>query len=49
MREAELKHSRVAMLAVVGAVAQELGFVVPGFVSFVYKVLHILVLVKYIF
>ena len=30
MREAELKHSRVAMLAVTGAVAQELGVVFPG-------------------
>ena len=29
-REAELKHSRVAMLAIVGALAQELGFVLPG-------------------
>jgi len=34
MREAELKHSRIAMLAVVGAIAQELGFVVPGLVLF---------------
>jgi hypothetical protein len=33
MREAELKHSRVAMLAVVGALAQEVGFVLPGMVS----------------
>mmetsp|Transcript_14489 Transcript_14489/g.24088 ORF Transcript_14489/g.24088 Transcript_14489/m.24088 type:complete len:210 (-) Transcript_14489:311-940(-) len=30
MREAELKHARVAMLATVGMMAQELGFVVPG-------------------
>lgn len=30
MREAELKHSRVAMLAVTGAVAQEMGLVFPG-------------------
>jgi len=30
MREAELKHSRVAMLAVVGALSQEAGFVLPG-------------------
>ena len=30
MREAELKHSRVAMLAVVGSLAQESGFVLPG-------------------
>jgi hypothetical protein len=33
MREAELKHSRVAMLAVVGSLAQEAGFVFPGLVS----------------
>ena len=33
MREAELKHARIAMLAVVGSVAQEAGFVVPGLVS----------------
>lgn len=31
MREAELKHSRVAMLATLGLVAQESGFVVPGY------------------
>ena len=30
MREAELKHCRIAMLAVVGALFQELGFVLPG-------------------
>jgi len=30
LREAELKHARVAMLAVTGAVAQELGVVFPG-------------------
>lgn len=30
MREAELKHARVAMLAVVGLLAQESGFVIPG-------------------
>ena len=30
LREAELKHCRVAMLAVVGALAQEIGFVLPG-------------------
>ena len=30
MTEAELKHCRIAMLAVVGALAQELGFVFPG-------------------
>eukprot|EP01038_Epipyxis_sp_PR26KG_P013602 gene13602-18256_t len=29
-REAELKHCRVAMLAVVGLLAQEAGFVLPG-------------------
>lgn len=34
MREAELKHCRIAMLAVVGALAQEIGIVVPGFVSY---------------
>lgn len=33
MREAELKHARIAMLAVVGSVAQEAGFVFPGLVS----------------
>ncbi len=32
MREAEIKHCRVAMLAVVGSLAQELGFVLPGMV-----------------
>ena len=30
MREAELKHSRVAMLAIFGALMQEGGFIVPG-------------------
>jgi light-harvesting complex I chlorophyll a/b binding protein 1 len=30
MREAELKHARVAMLAITGSVLQEAGFVVPG-------------------
>ena len=30
MREAELKHARVAMLAIVGSLAQEMGFLVPG-------------------
>mmetsp|Transcript_14488 Transcript_14488/g.24087 ORF Transcript_14488/g.24087 Transcript_14488/m.24087 type:complete len:211 (-) Transcript_14488:220-852(-) len=30
MREAELKHARVAMLATVGLLSQELGFVLPG-------------------
>ena len=34
MREAELKHARIAMLAVVGSVAQEAGFVFPGLVSY---------------
>ena len=33
MREAELKHCRLAMLAVVGALAQELGVVLPGMPS----------------
>lgn len=33
MREAELKHARIAMLAVVGSIAQEVGFVFPGLVS----------------
>jgi len=33
MREAELKHARVAMLAILGALAQEVGFVVPGLPS----------------
>jgi hypothetical protein len=30
LQEAEIKHARVAMLAVVGLFAQELGFVLPG-------------------
>ena len=30
MREAELKHARVAMLAITGSLFQEMGFVVPG-------------------
>ena len=30
MREAELKHGRVAMLAIVGAIAPEFGFHLPG-------------------
>lgn len=30
MREAELKHARVAMLAIFGSLMQEAGFVVPG-------------------
>ena len=33
LREAELKHARVAMLAVVGALAQEMGFVLPDLVT----------------
>lgn len=33
LREAELKHSRVAMLAFLGLVAQEAGLVAPGFPS----------------
>ena len=33
MREAELKHARVAMLAFAGMIATETGTVVPGFVS----------------
>jgi len=33
MREAELKHCRIAMLAFLGLMAQEAGFVAPGFVS----------------
>ena len=33
MREAELKHCRIAMLAFVGMIACETGSVVPGFVS----------------
>lgn len=31
MREAELKHARVAMLAIFGSLMQEGGFIVPGF------------------
>jgi light-harvesting complex I chlorophyll a/b binding protein 1 len=31
MREAELKHARVAMLATLGLFAQESGFVLPGY------------------
>ena len=34
LREAELKHCRVAMLAVVGLLAQEAGLSFPGYVSF---------------
>jgi hypothetical protein len=34
--EAEIKHCRVAMLAVVGLLAQEAGFVLPGNVSFLH-------------
>lgn len=33
MREAELKHARVAMLATLGMLAQESGFIIPGFPS----------------
>ena len=33
MREAELKHCRVGMLATVGALAQEMGVVLPGLVG----------------
>lgn len=33
MREAELKHARVAMLAVLGLIGQEVGIVAPGFPS----------------
>lgn len=33
MREAELKHSRIAMLAALGQLAQESGFVLPNFPS----------------
>jgi hypothetical protein len=33
LREAELKHARVAMLAFVGLIMQEVGFVAPGFPS----------------
>lgn len=36
LREAELKHCRVAMLAVVGSLAGELGFVLPGMVISIY-------------
>lgn len=32
-REAELKHARVAMLAILGALAQEVGLTVPGLPS----------------
>jgi Chlorophyll A-B binding protein len=41
MREAELKHARIAMLAVVGSIAQEAGFVVPGLVSLSLNVLTV--------
>lgn len=30
MREAELKHARVAMLAFLGLIGQEVGIVAPG-------------------
>ena len=43
MREAELKHARVAMLAFVGMIATETGSVVPGFVSFKIHVLLLFV------
>ena len=33
MREAEVKHSRIAMLAALGQLAQESGFVLPNFPS----------------
>jgi len=36
MREVELKHSRVAMLATVGLLAQEFGVVLSGAVSIKY-------------
>jgi hypothetical protein len=35
LREAELKHARVAMLASFGALAQEAGLVFPGQVRYV--------------
>jgi hypothetical protein len=36
MTEAELKHCRVAMLATVGLLFQELGVVFPGNVSYIF-------------
>jgi hypothetical protein len=47
LREAELKHCRVAMLAVVGSLAQELGFVLPGMVR-TYKIFFLLCCNSYI-
>lgn len=45
MREAELKHCRLAMLAVVGLLAQGAGFVVPGMVrSFPFTTNSLLIL-----
>ena len=45
LREAELKHCRVAMLAVVGLLAQEAGLSFPGYVSYIVLVLVIDMLV----
>jgi hypothetical protein len=33
LREAELKHSRIAMLAVVGAFTGKFHFTIPGYTS----------------
>lgn len=33
LREAELKHGRIAMLAFLGTIATDAGFVVPGLVN----------------
>ena len=48
MREAELKHCRVAMLATLGLVAQEAGVVFPGNVSQIYHTMESPKLIMYL-